>query len=87
MQKAAKSLIALVFAQKNVSINMFESSLDVGAKNLDEIIGLCNPFCKALKFSESRICVSKKKPARSEKGSDKIKPILNKILRVISKTK
>ena len=57
MQKAAKSLIASVFAQKNVSINMFESSLDVGAKNLDEIIGLCNPFCKALKFSESRICV------------------------------
>ena len=72
MQKAAKSLIALVFAQKNVSINMFESSLDVGAKNLDEIIGLCNPFCKALKFSESRICVSKKTQQDPKKAQIKL---------------
>ena len=72
MQKAAKSLIASVFAQKNVSINMFESSLAVGAKNLDEIIGLCNPFCKALKFSESRICVSKKTKQDPKKAQIKL---------------
>ena len=43
--KSYKKYVCLFFAQKIVSINMSESSLNVWAKKLDEIIGGCKePF-------------------------------------------